>query len=163
VWAVLFFAALSVAVLFAFRNGVDAFVDGAARVIGPGRTKVGGVEFPAQSGYPAFQLETRRTPESWWKGGDTVAFTLKIDAVRYLKSFNLYSAEDVDDNGRVDPSEWTLLCTGSIDESSGITVATIGATHVGRGSVAYRVVTDDRQCGIWYRQWARLDLKFFDP
>jgi len=154
------FTALAVAASLALRHGVDALVDGVARTFGAGRTRIGGCGFPEDSN---FDVKTRCTPESWWRGGETVSSTLTVDANHYLKSFLLYSAHDDDDDGFVGPSEWTLLCTGSIEESPGRTVATIRETHVDRSTVAYRLVIDGWRDGIWWTQWGQSDLAYSYP
>jgi hypothetical protein len=161
---VVLLAALAVAVPFAVRGGVAAFVEGVQRLFGPGRTRNGGVCFTSPGSSPSsFDLEIRSTPGSWWTRGESLACTLTIDADKYLEALMLYSAQDLDENGVIDPSEWTLLCTGSIEESPGRTVATLRETHVDRHAVAWRVVTHDVRYGPWCHQWGQSDLTYLDP
>lgn len=161
---VVLLAALAVALPFALRAGVASFVEGVQRLFGPGRTRNGGVCFTSPGSSPStFDLEILSTPGSWWIGGESVSCTLTIDADKYLKSILLYSAHDRDEDGVIDPSEWTRLCIGSIEESPGRTVATLRETHVDRHAAAWRVVTHDRRYGPWCHQWGRSDLTYLDP
>lgn len=160
---VVLLAALAVALPFALRGGVESFVEGVQRLFGPGRTRIGGTCFSAQGTPSVFDLAIRSTPGSWWIGGESLSCTLTIDADQYLESILLYSAHDLDEDGVIDPLEWTLECTGSIEESPGRTVATLRETHIDRRAVAWRVVTDDRRYGPWCHQWGRSDLTYLDP
>ncbi len=161
---VVLLAALAVALPFALRGGVASFVEGVRRLFGPGRTRNVGVCFTSPNSSPSsFDVEILSTPGSWWIGGESLACTLTIDADKYLDALRLYSAQDRDEDGVIDPSEWTLLCTGSIEESPGRTVATLRETHVDRHAAAWRVVTNDRRYGPWFHQWGQSDLTYLDP
>ena len=139
--------------------GFSQLEDDLIRVIGPGRTRVGGTEF---HGPPRLKIDSSRTPGSWWQGGATLAFRLTADVALHPRSLELWSATDHDADGHVAGFEWTRLCAVPAAESAGQFVADLPPTHVNATACAYRIVVRYRDREPWSQRWFQQDLTYDD-